>query len=72
MGTFTISQSNSLYFFWSWIIQLDVFDLYDARIPDQKFDVWARIKFTGPRFPHARAGEKDAIYVERVVLVKTR
>ena len=72
MGAFAISQNHYLYFFWSWIIQLDVFDLYDARSPNQKFDVWARVKFTGPRFPHAQAGEKDAIYVKRVVLVKAK
>jgi hypothetical protein len=72
MGTYAISPNHYLYFFWSWIIQLDIFDLYDARKPDQKFEIWARIKFTGPRFSYARAGEKDAIYVERVVLVKAR
>lgn len=70
LGTFTIGPNHYLYFFWSWIIQLDVFDLYDASRPDRKFDVWARIKFTGPRFPHARPGESDAIYVERVVFVQ--
>jgi hypothetical protein len=72
MGRYAIGPNQYLYFFWNWVIQLDVGDLFDAGKPDQKYDVWARIKFTGPRFPHARAGEKDAIYVERVVLVKTR
>ena len=72
MGTFIISPDHYLYFFWSWIIQLDLFDIYDSRTPDQKFDVWARIKFTGPRFPYAKAGEKDAIYVERVVFDKAK
>jgi hypothetical protein len=72
MGTYAISSNHYLYLFWSWIIQLDVGDLFDGSKPDQKYDVWARIKFTGPRFPYARAGDKDAIYVERVVLVKTR
>jgi hypothetical protein len=38
--------------------------------PDQKFVVWARIKFEGRRFPHAKPGDKDAIYLERLVLVK--
>lgn len=71
LGTFTIGPNHYLYFFWSWIIQLDVFDLYDAARPDRQFEVWARIKFTGPRFPHARPGEKDGIYVERVVFLAT-
>jgi len=70
MGSFAIEPSYYLYFFWSWIIQVDVDNVYDAAKPDQQFEVWARIKFAGPRFPHAREGDKDAIYVERVVLVK--
>jgi hypothetical protein len=46
-------------------------NVFDPTKPDQKFEVWARIKFTGPRFPHARPGDRDAIYVERLVLVNT-
>ncbi len=70
MGTFTIGASYYLYFFWSWIIQVDVDDVVDANRPNQKFDVWARIKFEGPGFPHGAAKDKNAICVERVVLVK--
>jgi hypothetical protein len=50
---------------------VDVENVFDPARPDQKFEVWARIKFEGPRFPHAKSGDKDAIYVERVVLVKS-
>ena len=71
MGAFPIAPGCYAYFFWSWIIQVDVDNAIDPAKPDQKFEVWARIKFTGPRFPHARPGDKDAIYVERLVLVKT-
>lgn len=70
MGEYTIGPSYYMYFFWSWIIQVDVDNVYDPAKPGQKFEVWARIKFEGPRFPHAQDGEKDAIYVERLVLVK--
>jgi hypothetical protein len=72
MGTFPVEPGYYLYFFWSWIIQLDVDNVFDPARPDQKFDVWARIKFEGPRFPHAKRGDKDAICVERVVLVKAK
>lgn len=72
MGTFAIEPSYYAYFFWSWIIQVDIDNAYDAGKPDQKLDVWASIKFEGPRFPHAKAGDKDAIYVERLVLVKAQ
>lgn len=70
MGTFPIRPGNYVYFFWSWIIQAEVDNVVDPARPDQPFEIWARVKFTGPRFPHARPGETDAIYVERLVLVK--
>ena len=72
MGSFPIGPGYYAYFFWSWIIQVDVENVFDPAKPEQKFDVWARMKFEGPRFPHPRPGDKDAIYVERLVLVKTK
>jgi len=71
MGTFPVDPDYYLYFFWSWIIQLDVDNVFDPAKPTQPFEFWARVRFEGPRFPHARPGDKDAICVERVVLVKT-
>ncbi|MBI3920727.1 MAG: hypothetical protein HY318_04850, partial [Armatimonadetes bacterium] len=70
MGVFCLKSSEYLYFFWSWIIQFDIDDAVDSSHPDQKFDVWARIKFEGPTFPHGKPDDKNAICVERVVLVK--
>ena len=72
MGTFPIEPGYYAYFFWSWIIQVDIDNAFDATKPDQKFDVWARIKFEGPRFPYAKPGDKDAIYIERLVLAKAQ
>lgn len=72
MGSFPVEPSYYVYFFWSWIIQIDIDNVYDPAAPDQKFEVWARIKFEGPRFPHAKPGDQDAIIVERVVLVKAK
>jgi hypothetical protein len=71
MGTFTIAPGYYAYFFWSWIIQVDVDNVFDPAERDQKFEVWARLKFEGPRFPHGLPGDRNAIYVERLVLVKT-
>lgn len=70
MGSFPIVHSTYVYFFWSWIIQVDVDDVADSKRPDQKYAVWARVKFEGPRFPHGKPDQKNAICVERVVLVK--
>ena len=74
MGVFSMKPGDCLYFFWSWLIQFDLdnINVCDPANPNQKFEVWARIKFEGPRFPHAKAGGKDAISVERIVLVKTK
>ncbi|MHB9081217.1 MAG: DUF4838 domain-containing protein, partial [Pirellulaceae bacterium] len=72
MGTFPVEPGFYLYFFWSWIIQLDLDNVFDPATPDQQYEFWARIKFEGPRFPHAQAGASDAICVERIVLVKTK
>jgi len=70
MGTFRIKPSDYVYFFWSWIIQVDVDNVVDPERPEQRFDVWARIKFEGPGFPHGKPDQRNAICVERVVLVK--
>jgi len=71
LGTSSLGPSYYLYFFWSWILQIDVESAIDADHPDRTFDVWARIKFEGPGFPHGRPEDKNAICVERVILVKT-
>ncbi|MHB0956917.1 MAG: DUF4838 domain-containing protein [Pirellulaceae bacterium] len=72
MGTFPVQPGFYMYFFWSWIIQLDVDNVFDPGHPDQQFEFWARIKFEGPRFPHAQTGARDAICIERIVLVRTQ
>ncbi len=69
MGEFALGPSYYLYFFWSWIIQVDVDSAWDQARPDRKFEVWARIKFEGPAFPHGDEADQNAICVERVVLV---
>ncbi len=70
LGPVRITPSTYVYFFWSWIIQFPVDAALDPDRPDQKFEIWARIKFEGPGFPHGRPGQTNAISVERVVLVR--
>jgi hypothetical protein len=69
-GTHAIEPAMYLYFFWSWIIQLDLDSAIDGKAPDARYDIWARIKFNGPAFPHGKADDANAIYIERVVLVR--
>ncbi|MGQ9732879.1 MAG: DUF4838 domain-containing protein, partial [Candidatus Zipacnadales bacterium] len=70
MGRFKIMPSDYMYFFWSWIIQLDVDSVIDPADPEAEFEIWANIKFEGPGFPHGDPAMPNAICVERVVLVK--
>ncbi len=70
LGAFSIPPTTYLYFFWSWIIQLDLDSVIDPKSPDAKFAIWARIKFQGPAFPGGNPDEPNAICVERVVLVR--
>ncbi len=71
MGTFPVGPSYYVYFFWSWVIQVDVDSAHNPQHPEQTFDVWARIKFEGPGFPYGKAGAQNAISIERVVLIKS-
>lgn len=70
MGAFPIGSSYYVYFFWSWNIQLDLDNSVDAQHPDQRFEIWARIKFEGPMFPHGKPDAENAISIERVILKK--
>jgi hypothetical protein len=70
MKDVTLTSGAYLYFFWSWIIQMPVDDAFDAANPNAKFDVWISVKFSGPAFPHGKADDKNAISIERVVVVK--
>lgn len=70
LGSHSLAPSMYLYFFWSWIIQLDLDEAFDPENPEAEFDIWARLKFTGPDFPQGAANDPNAIYVERVVLVR--
>ena len=66
MGRFKLVPSHYMYFFWSWIIQLDLTEAAG----DGEVELWANIRFEGPGFPHGEADVPNAICVERIVVVK--
>ena len=70
LGTFQVTRSSYVYFYWSWITQFRVDAAVDPEHPDRKFTVWARIKLEGPGFPHGKPDQSNAISIERVLLVK--
>ena len=66
----TVPPSTYVYFFWSWIIQFPIESVGDSCRPEEKFEVWAHIKFEGPGFPHGKPGQQNAICVDRVAVVR--
>lgn len=70
LGDATLTGHDYFYFFWSWQIQNDLNDAYDAKMPNAKFEIWVNLKFEGSDFPYGQAGDKNAISVDRIVLVK--
>lgn len=70
VGRFSIRPGDYLFFFWSWIIQVELDSVYDSNNPNDEFDIWVRLKFEGPLFPHGHTEQVNAINVERVVLVR--
>jgi hypothetical protein len=70
LGDVTLTGHDYIYFFGSWIIQNDLVSSYKAATPNAKYEVWADIKFEGPAFPFPKPGDKNAISVERIALIK--
>ena len=65
-----VPPSTYVHFFWSWAVQFQVDSAGDPSRPEEKFEIWASIKFEGPGFPHGKAEQKNAICVERVLVVR--
>lgn len=70
LGEVAPTPNSYVFFTWSWRIQVYISDAASAKTPDQKYEVWANVKFEGPLFPHGKEGEENAVSVERVILVK--
>jgi hypothetical protein len=70
LGEVKLTGNDYIFFFWSWVIQLDIPNAFDEGNPNQTYEIWANIKFEGPDFPHGKADDKNAISIERVVLIK--
>ena len=68
-GTYKVNSNHYMFFFSSWVLQCD-FDDLDSDNPNQQYEVWARIKFEGPAFPHGNKNAKNGIFVERIILIK--
>jgi hypothetical protein len=70
MGETALGGNDYMFFFWSWIIQLDIAGGYDKNNPNQVYEVWANIKYDGPNLPHGNANNPNSISIDRVALIK--
>jgi len=70
LGVSKLSTDALFYFPWNWFLQIDVGEAFDPNDQDAEYEVWACLKFTGAAFPNGKAEDTDAIYFQRLVLVK--
>jgi len=54
----------------SWQIQQPLDMLHDPTRMDEQWDIYVSIKLTGPAYPHGRPDEKNALYFDRMILVR--
>jgi len=60
--------------FWfskSWQIQKPLGSLHDPQNMNQEWDLYVSVKVAGPSYPHGKPDEKDGLYLDRLILVKT-
>ena len=72
LGVVKLSADAFLYCFGTWMVQQPIGIAYDPKNPDAKFEIWISMKFTGPAYPHGREGDKNAIYIDRVFLIRAK
>ena len=69
VGTTRVTPGTCL-ILWNWRTRLALGRAFDDGDPDASYDIWLRLKFTGPGYPHGKPDEDNAIYLERVTLVR--
>lgn len=67
LGTRRLKASDSIYFFRSWGVQVNVAPLVSGK-PDQRYDIYANMQFTGAAFGGSGAWP-DTASIDRVILV---
>ena len=70
LGVTRLVPGAFVYCFNSWLIQQSVAGAFDSKRPNAKYEFWISMKFTGPAFPHGKDSDKNAIWVDRIVLIK--
>lgn len=69
LGSYRLEESS---FLWVYNAGLEIplrFAI-DPLEPSAAYDIWASLKFVGPAFTHGQPGQDNAVFVERVVVLK--
>ena len=72
IGRIIPRQSAYLYMLPDWTLQIKLDSVVANMHDNDQFDVYISARFTGPVYPHGNAKDKNAIYVERVILERVR
>ncbi len=70
LGESRLGSGAILYFPWSWHYTCNISAAYDEFNGKQKFEIWAKIKFSGPTYPYGKKTEESSISIERIAVIK--
>jgi len=69
-GKFSLSERTYVFLTDKWVPKVFMYMLYDPANPEQEWEAWASVKFTGPAYPYGDPKETNALYIDRVILTK--
>ena len=69
---FSLDEWIVVYLTRSWQIARMLYTLYDPANPKQEWDSYVSMKYTGPAYPYGTTNEPDALYIDRIILVKVK
>lgn len=69
LGVFTMTP-DAYFYGLNWMVQQTFSGVYDPRCPNQRYELWVSVKFTGPAYPFGKKDEHNAIYLDRVLLIR--
>ncbi len=72
IGNSRLTPDALIFCFSSWLIQQSVGNAFDQQNPSAKYEIWIHMKLTGSNFPFAKPGDPDAIWIDRMALIKEK
>jgi len=67
---FKLGEWTYVYLTASWRLQQHLYSLYEPDNPEQEWEVWVSMKFTGPAYPYGKPDEPNGVYFDRMILVR--